>query len=378
MFRKGKVATMGLLLNEDEDNKRIERISTMKNFRHPDYDWMHPRNPYRVLPNYKLLSVVNSQLKPFVLPDGNYSFKLEGARKALNDVFLKRDWNLKLSHCDECLIPLVASRLNYILYLEDVVRASGVNDDGINVVDIGCGASCIYGLLGCRKNANWSFVAVDCDKRSVSYAEENVKCNSLSGRIEVLLANKTAPILSTSFEHLSKLGKRPTIVMCNPPFFSSEEEKEEKRKLRSKGGKRESCVSTESESITAGGEVNFIQTMIKESQSYDANGALIYSSLIGCKSSLRPIIDYLGVRQISWWIWGFMQGKCLRWVIIWSFELELLYLPLPIRLPSMKSLLTPVYCSTFESDGVEFDAILRVIEENIYSKFLLSYISNVY
>jgi 23S rRNA A1618 N6-methylase RlmF len=51
-------------------------------------------------------------------------------------------------------------------------------------IDIGCGASCIYPLLG-RRLFGWRWVASELDLASVAHASANVKANSFEHDIAV-------------------------------------------------------------------------------------------------------------------------------------------------------------------------------------------------
>jgi len=51
-------------------------------------------------------------------------------------------------------------------------------------VDVGCGASCIYPLLG-RRRYGWEWVATEIDDESITCARGNVSRNALDDAIEV-------------------------------------------------------------------------------------------------------------------------------------------------------------------------------------------------
>jgi 23S rRNA A1618 N6-methylase RlmF len=72
------------------------------------------------------------------------------------------------------LCPGLTSRENYLNWLSGILNVSDSADT--RVLDIGCGASCIYPLLGFRKYG-WSFLASDIDDLSLRLAEENLRRN---------------------------------------------------------------------------------------------------------------------------------------------------------------------------------------------------------
>lgn len=152
----------------------------------------------------------------------------------------------KFSHSDNATF---VNRLNYILWLQDIVEATfkalnlkpegrvkGIDMYGFNELTkrlltsghSGTGASAIYPLLGCRTDPRWSFVATgvlpyfyimllydntlyhftrngwapfeDIDEKSLSFARLNVRRNGLEGRISVMQSDIQGPILLPLFE----------------------------------------------------------------------------------------------------------------------------------------------------------------------------------
>lgn len=82
------------------------------------------------------------------------------------------------------LIPTVPLRLNYILWIEDLLSISK-KDGEIRGIDIGCGASCVYPLMAAKKYG-WKMIATEIDDASLEYARGNVQRNSLEGLINGL------------------------------------------------------------------------------------------------------------------------------------------------------------------------------------------------
>lgn len=81
------------------------------------------------------------------------------------------------------LIPTIPLRLNYILWIEDLIGQSTAEAADVHGVDIGTGATCIYPLIGAKRN-NWSFVATETNETSLSFAKHNVIRNDLQGKIQ--------------------------------------------------------------------------------------------------------------------------------------------------------------------------------------------------
>ena len=124
----------------------------------------------------------------------------------------------------------------------------------------GCGASCIYPLLGAKLN-NWSFLASESDDLSLTFAKKNIEVNNLSSKITLKKGN-----FDTLLKGTIESGAQYDFCMCNPPFFS---DREEASGLKSRTDKRpiphSVCTAADDETITEGGEVAFVKKIIQES-----------------------------------------------------------------------------------------------------------------
>ena len=171
---------------------------------------------------------------------------------ALTKVLLLHDFGLTFSMPIHHLCPPVPQRLNYLLWVEDLLALMGLHASQYTLrgIDIGTGASCIFPLLGIARNM--SFVATEIDPESVGSAQENVVRNNLADRISVRLVTPDVCLggvvgPTDAFE----------FCVCNPPFFESLEE----TGLNSK----RACLATASELTCPGGELAFINRMIDDS-----------------------------------------------------------------------------------------------------------------
>lgn len=185
------------------------------------------------------------------------------AVRALTTVLLKKDFNLEVELLPDRLIPTLPLRLNYLLWIEDLINVSHPMSDGKSVhgIDIGSGACCIYSLLGARRN-NWHFTSTEADEINFSSSIQTVQRNGLSENITLL---KVAP------ESLLVGNISTDIIydftMCNPPFFDiddfgpkSRSEKRPQPICPKSGGS-----SSISEIAVKGGEVRFVQQLIEDS-----------------------------------------------------------------------------------------------------------------
>lgn len=89
-------------------------------------DLMHPRNIYRNSPpDFKILAEKFDYFKKFTKESNSghftLNFKDPGALRALTCALLEHDFGLKLSIPLDRLIPTVPLRLNYILWIEDLL-----------------------------------------------------------------------------------------------------------------------------------------------------------------------------------------------------------------------------------------------------------------
>lgn len=81
------------------------------------------------------------------------------------------------------LIPRIPQRINYVLWIEDLLKRT----DKANGIDIGCGCSCVYSLIACSLNKEWSFVVSDINEESLEWANKNIKANNLNQNIKGII-----------------------------------------------------------------------------------------------------------------------------------------------------------------------------------------------
>ncbi|EPQ50290.1 hypothetical protein GLOTRDRAFT_123633 [Gloeophyllum trabeum ATCC 11539] len=235
-------------------------------------------------------------------------------RRRLTEALLHRDFGLRVTIPGDRLCPPVPNRLNYILWLQDIVRETSDNPDGlVRGIDIGTGASAIYPLLACRLQPNWHFVATEIDQASYNHALANVLANGLADRVQVVRASPDAPLLP--------LGSLPDdtfdFTMCNPPFYASKEEVD-----ASAGGKLAEpsgvCTGAAVEMITPGGESAFVRRMVDESLVLRER-CRWYTSMLGKLSSVTEVVGHLKANDVpNYALTEFVQGHTRRWAVAWS------------------------------------------------------------
>ncbi|KAJ8925349.1 hypothetical protein NQ315_009179 [Exocentrus adspersus] len=347
--------------------------------------YMHPRNIYRSPPDFKKLALEFPEFQPFVKQDvtGKVSidFKDVNSLRALSCTLLKKDFGLLVEIPPCKLVPTIPLRLNYILWIEDLLDVAG-NSNGITGIDIGTGASCIYPLLASKKN-KWSMIATEKDIESIAYAKDNIERNSLQKYITVVEVKGENLLLDIIGD------KTYDFCMCNPPFFSNVQELHPFFKSRSTARphpKNAFCASV-NEVVSEGGEVEFIKRLINESKKIDRR-VKIYSTMVGHKSSLPKLKKALrDVEVSSFSETYFCQGNTTRWGLAWTFfeDFDLKKVPDPIKQQTKSTKMKqPVIHPLSSSDDVSItyfsDKILKmlvdlnmIVEEVTRNKNILRY-----
>ncbi|KAK0498830.1 hypothetical protein EDD18DRAFT_1153999 [Armillaria luteobubalina] len=303
---------------------------------------MHDRNIYRRTTDFVGLAKAYPELENHLIPSPSSSslktidFKNEESQRCLTKALLYRDFGVDVVLPEDRLCPPVPNRLNYVLWIQDIMREHP--SPGVCGVDIGTGASAIYPLLACKLELDWSFVATELDDASFQLAESNISRNQLGNRVRVLQAHPGQPILSP-------LNASPdesfSFTMCNPPFYASLDEVT----LSAEGKAMDPnavCTGAPVEMVTPGGEAAFVRQILRESKQLGTR-CRWYTSMLGKMSSLKEVVDLLKELSIdNYAITEFVQGQTRRWAIGWSFTDERLPDSISrIANPALRSLMPP-------------------------------------
>ncbi|KAF7903260.1 uncharacterized protein EAF01_006309 [Botrytis porri] len=255
--------------------------------------------------------------------NGQLDFSDPKSVQQLTKSLLKRDFSLNLTLPDDRLCPPVPNRLNYILWLQELIdTSSDVYNDCYNSnrqvhgLDIGTGASCIYPLLGCAQRASWRFTGTDIDDRSIAFARTNVQNNGLQTRIQLIQTKSKGPLIPLDQIACHSLD----FTLCNPPFYTSAEDLISSASLKQRPPFT-ACTGSETEMVCEGGEVSFVSRMIVESLQL-RNEVQWYTSMLGKFSSLSKVIEQLKKYKIdNYAVTEFIQGsRTRRWAVAWSFN----------------------------------------------------------
>ncbi len=291
-------------------------------------------------------------------------FTNPAACRELTKILLKKDfgvtWDLPEGH----LVPPLTNRLNYILWVEDLLNLSSPSSTGdssssdssslsnkiIRGLDIGCGASCIYPLLGASL-LNWHFVGIDVTSEAVEWAQKNVGMNmQLKDLIEVRKVemqleqmqffslengNDGVGVEKDKFDTTKKgilgavfeAGENSTttattpkvkdkeffaFTMCNPPFFEKFEQANSNPSTAFGG--------TNIESAYPGGEEAFVRNIFEDSLLY-TDRVHWFTTMVGKKATLKALRKWLHAEHSVHVVrtTEFFQGQTSRWGVAWSF-----------------------------------------------------------
>lgn len=280
--------------------------------------YMHPRNIYKSPPDFKQLAIEFPTFKRHVQIDVTgkvqFDFRDPEALRALSHTLLLRDFHLDVCMPPNKLVPTIPLRLNYILWIEDLLSFIGRSGQ-IEGIDIGTGASCVYPLMAARKN-QWSMLATEAATDSFQQAQQNVQSNHLEDLVKVV---KVAE--GTFLVGAAPAAKEHDFCMCNPPFFSSTQQLHPffQARSRNRPHPKNAFVASVHETVAPGGEVPFILQLIAESTQLKRQ-IKVYTSMVGHKSSLPALKKALRGAQVhSFTVAEFCQGNTTRWGLAWTY-----------------------------------------------------------
>ena len=305
---------------------------------------IHPRSLYSTSePDFVALAHRYPALRQYLLPPlpslttttttrRSIDFTNPAACRELTRVLLHSDFGVHWDLPDGHLVPTLTNRLNYILWIEDLLNLSNDTVDDTNRIikglDVGCGASLIYPLLGAAA-CGWQFVGVDVTEQAIEWAHRNRDANpQLAERIEIRKVDMQ-PNQATFFHRkntntnitneqgiltgaVRNDGETFSFCMCNPPFFEDMQE----------AGRNPGTAfgGTVEESVYPGGEGAFVRSMVEDSFVL-RDRVHWYTTMVGKKATLKAIRKILHadhsvhvVRTTE-----FSQGQTSRWGIAWSF-----------------------------------------------------------
>ncbi|RWS17521.1 methyltransferase-like protein 2 [Dinothrombium tinctorium] len=307
---------------------------------------MHSRNVFKQKPDFEHLSRLYPSFAKHIIRFKNGKLTIDftnaDSLRSLTQTLLKHYFDLVVEIPTNRMIPAVPQRLNYVLWIEDLLALNELNSKPVKAIDLGTGACCIFPLLATRNNKNWSFIATECDPVSLEFAQRNVQINDLQNRILgkfILFIFKVYPLIiflivipshqHSLISHLCDSGDEFDFLMCNPPFFDTKfddhqysDEESDEREYNSSLAPSSSNTSSEMESVTEGGEIAFVKKLIEESLIL-RDRVKLYTVMLGRKQSLitlkTEIKNYFPHLIVNFKSTQFFQGKKIRWGLVWTF-----------------------------------------------------------
>ena len=286
----------------------------------------HPRNRHQGRYDFPALTAAHPPLAPKVRPNGHgeqsIDFADPQAVMLLNQALLKLFYNLNWQLPEGYLTPPVPGRADYVHALADLLAGDngGAIPRDLDVMDIGCGANCIYPLIG-HAEYGWRFTGTDTSAEAIAAASQIVAGNPGLQRAIRLRRQKQPQAIFSGVIHKNE---RYHAVMCNPPFHASAADAAagSQRKVRNLGLKQNAPLNfggQQNELWCEGGELAFIGSMIDESV-VQGSSIVWFTSLVSRKENLPTLRDRLAaVEACEVRIVNMAQGQKQSRFLAWSF-----------------------------------------------------------
>lgn len=168
---------------------------------------LHPRNPHQGRYDLSQLCKHYPALTHFIVltPGGEQSidFTQAAAVQALNAALLASYYQIKFWQLpDGYLCPPIPGRADYLHYAADLLTELHNSVDPvpqgkqIRMLDIGCGANCIYPILATR-SFGWQVVGSEVDPQALAIAQTIVNANpALKGLVKLRQQQDAKQILN--------------------------------------------------------------------------------------------------------------------------------------------------------------------------------------
>ena len=293
---------------------------------------LHPRNRYQGRYDFARLVQADTEQDPALGSfltvnehgEQGIDFANPAAVKALNRALLK-DWYgiVGWTIPEHSLCPPVPGRADYLHYLADLLTGSNQarmpKKNSVQVLDIGTGANCIYPLLGVSEY-QWQFIASDINAASLAHAQSILDANPRLAQ-QIHLRRQTSP--DAIFNNIVLDDEWFDLSMCNPPFHTSLAEAQEgtQRKWHNLGKENThlNFGGQDAELWCSGGELGFIQRMIKESAAISTR-CFWFTTLVSKSTSLPGIYAALKLAKVvDQKTIAMSQGNKQSRLVAWTF-----------------------------------------------------------
>lgn len=278
---------------------------------------MHLRNVHRYGYDFVKLAESHPALESHFTktPDGATTIDFSKASSILefNTALLKYHYNVKYWKLPAgSLYPPIPGRADYIHHVADLIGKGKKHG-----LDIGCGASAIYPILG-SAIYDYKMVGSDVDEKSITHAKDNTLKNDA---IEIRHQEDRSNILKGIILENEKYD----FVMCNPPFYSSAEEaeKENLKKQRKLGTTEESrnFAGMAHELWCNGGEALFVKRLIKESVDFKDQVGW-FTSLLSKKQNVSKLEKQAKKLKAEVQVIPMKTGNKESRILAWRFSKE--------------------------------------------------------
>ena len=289
---------------------------------------LHPQNPFAA--PYPLAELV--QLQPALAaylkttPDGRetLNFAEPAAVTLLNTALLQWQFGLVHYHVPPgYLCPAVPGRLDYLLYLQDLLTASfqgkKVPAAAVQLLDIGCGANLIYSILA-AKALRWQAIGSDIDATALQNAATLIEQNGLQRQLS--LRQQANP--QAIFHGVIQKGDYLDLTLCNPPFHDSPDaaaagSARKQRNLGLDSAAPLNFAGQANELWCEGGEPAFLRRMLAESKDF-AHQVYWFSTQVSKQQHLAKLqqqLQQLEATQVQ--VIEMSQGNKQSRILAWSF-----------------------------------------------------------
>ncbi len=289
---------------------------------------LHPNNRHQGQYDFDRLMLADATLEPFlrVNPHGQrgIDFADPAALKALNRALLKDHYGIVgWALPPNSLCPPVPGRADYVHYLADLLASCNLGRQpkkgGVQALDIGTGANCIYPLLGVSEYG-WEFVATDINPSSLANAQTILDANPAIAQ-KIRLRHQTHA--DAIFGNVVQDDEWFDLSMCNPPFHASAAEAQQGtlRKWQNLGKQTTQLNfgGQDAELWCPGGELAFILRMIKESAQIPTR-CFWFTTLVSKSTSLPGIYAALAkAKVVAHKTINMSQGQKQSRLVGWTF-----------------------------------------------------------
>lgn len=285
----------------------------------------HARNRHQGEYDFAALTAAHPPLAAKVRPNGygaqSIDFADAEAVMLLNQALLKLFYGLDWQLAPGSLCPPVPGRADYLHYLADLLALDNHGTiPQVDVLDIGCGANCIYPLIG-QAEYGWRFTGTDIDEAALKAANRIVAANAGLQRSIRLRRQKNPDAVLAGVVNKNEFFHA---VICNPPFHASAAEAAAGSQRKVRNLKLESTTplnfgGQHNELWCEGGEKAFVGKMIAESAAL-ARQCIWFTSLVSRRENLAALekqlkaLDVAEVRVVN-----MAQGNKQSRFLAWSF-----------------------------------------------------------